>query len=83
MLNAHVTLRTLIITEQEENQFTYSSPLKIRRWLNIERVHPEVYLTSISRSYFNHLLCAVPPRSALLRNEMPFSPLKTPKIHAL
>ena len=35
--NAHVKFRALILTEQGENQFTYSSPLKISRWLNIDR----------------------------------------------
>ena len=40
--------RALILIEQGENQFTYSSPLKISRWLNIARVYPEVHLTSIS-----------------------------------
>ena len=40
--------RALILTEQGENQFTYSSPLKISRWLNIDRVNSEVHLTSIS-----------------------------------
>ena len=46
--NAHVTFRALILSEQGENQFTYSSPLKISRWLNIDRVYSEVHLTSIN-----------------------------------
>ena len=46
--NAHVRFRALILTEQGEDQFTYSSPLKISRWLNIDRVYSEVHLTSIS-----------------------------------
>ena len=46
--NAHMTFRALILSEQGENQFTYSSPLKISRWLNIDRVYSEVHLTSIN-----------------------------------
>ena len=46
--NAHVMFRALILSEQGENQFTYSSPLKISRWLNIDRVHSGVHSTSIN-----------------------------------
>ena len=47
-VNAHVKFRASILTEQGENQFTYSSLLKISRWLNIDRVFAEVYLTFLS-----------------------------------
>ena len=50
--NAHVKFRALILTEQGENQFRYSSLLKISRWLNIDRVYSEVHLTSISRGRY-------------------------------
>ena len=50
--NAHVTFRALILSEQGENQFTYSSPLKISRWLNIDRVYSEVHLISINGSRY-------------------------------
>ena len=53
--NAHVKFRALILSEQGENQFTYSSPLKISRWLNIDKVYSEVHLTSINGS--RYLLC--------------------------
>ena len=50
--NAHTTFRALILSEQRENQFTYSSPLKISSWLNIDRVYSEVHLTSINGSKY-------------------------------
>ena len=46
--NADVKFRTLILSKQGDNQITYSSPLKIGRWLNIDRVYSEVHLTSIN-----------------------------------
>ena len=46
--NSHVTFRALLLCEQGENQFTYSSTLKISRWLNIDRVYSEVHLNSIN-----------------------------------
>ena len=44
--------RALILTEQGENPFIYSSPLKISMWLNIDRVYSEVHLTSKSRGRY-------------------------------
>ena len=41
--NADVKFRALILSKQGDKQFTYSSPLKISRWLNIE-----VHLTFIN-----------------------------------
>ena len=33
------------------------------------------------RAYFSHLLCQYPPAMPSLKNKMPYSVLKTPKIH--
>ena len=46
--NADVKFGALIPSKQRDNQFTYSSPLKINRCLNINRVYSEVHLTSIN-----------------------------------
>ena len=50
--NAHVKFRALILTEQGENQFRYSSLLKISRWLNIDRVYSEVHLNSVNEGRY-------------------------------
>ena len=42
LTSVHLKFRTLILSEQGENQFTYSGPLKI------DKVYSEVHLASIN-----------------------------------
>ena len=50
--NVDVKFRALIFSKQGDNQFTYSTPLKISRWLDINRVYSEVHLTFINGSMY-------------------------------